>query len=162
MQLMDEMRSDSTSNDPELPLVPDVSPNEALPVTCDAHSALACLLLNVQLWSQKSATSDSDAGMVQHSEMWFDDGTIIIQAEDTQFRVYKGTLCRVSSVLREQVESMEALKDKNKCPILRLVDSATDVAHVLRAIFDRWYVYLFVSSVAFNALMPFIQVLPRH
>lgn len=110
----------------------------------------------------KSATSDSDAGMVQHSEMWFDDGTIIIQAEDTQFRVYKGTLCRVSSVLREQVESMEALKDKNKCPIFRLVDSATDVARVLRAIFDRWYVYLFVSSVAFNALMPFIQVLPRH
>ncbi|KAJ7110798.1 hypothetical protein C8R43DRAFT_1079255 [Mycena crocata] len=72
------------------------------------------------------------------SDIWFDDGNIVIQAENTQFRVYKGALSRASTVLKEAIDYIGEGKGVEWCPLLFLSDSAAEMAYVLRAIFDRW------------------------
>ncbi|KAJ7773971.1 hypothetical protein B0H16DRAFT_1510574 [Mycena metata] len=72
------------------------------------------------------------------SDIWFEDGNIIVQAEDTQFRVYKGPLCKSSEVLKTAVDNMGDSKGVDGCPLLFLSDSPTDLGHVFRALFDPW------------------------
>ncbi|KAJ7613650.1 hypothetical protein DFH06DRAFT_1109159 [Mycena polygramma] len=80
--------------------------------------------------------SDSDLEPIEpiRSDIWFEDGNIILQAEDMQFRVYKGTL-RSSS---EVTVNMEDSKVVDGCPVLNLHDSPVELAFVLRTIFYRW------------------------
>jgi hypothetical protein len=84
----------------------------------------------------------SDATDPVRSDIWFDDGNIIVQAHNMQFRVYKGVLCNRSEVLMAAIEDIVDSKGVEGCPLLLLSDSSVDVAYVFRAIFDRWYVPL--------------------
>ncbi|KAJ7773955.1 hypothetical protein B0H16DRAFT_1362876 [Mycena metata] len=72
------------------------------------------------------------------SDVWFDDGNLIVQAHNTQFRVFKGPLCHSSKVLKDAVDNMGDSKGVDECPVLFLSDSATDLGHVLRTVFYRW------------------------
>lgn len=74
-------------------------------------------------------------GPVRHPELWYDDGTIVIKAENTLFRVYRGQLVRRSEVLCKLLSSPELKPDEEVegCPVVELFDSASDVEHLLRA-----------------------------
>ncbi|KAJ6471089.1 hypothetical protein C8R47DRAFT_1147835 [Mycena vitilis] len=84
--------------------------------------------------------SDSDLEPIEpfQSDIWFEDGNIILQAENTQFRVYKGTLRSSSEVLKIAIDNMEDSKGLDGCPVLYLHDSPVDLGFVLRNIFYRW------------------------
>ncbi|KAJ7434049.1 hypothetical protein B0H11DRAFT_2119599 [Mycena galericulata] len=86
-------------------------------------------------------------------DLWFDDATLILRAENSLFRVSKSVLAARSSVFRDmlsfpqtamQIEdgsgaSMgegEEEEHMDGCPVVRLHDSAADVTYFLRAIFD--------------------------
>ncbi|KAJ7151984.1 hypothetical protein C8R46DRAFT_1357602 [Mycena filopes] len=84
-----------------------------------------------------SSGADEPAPPVR-SDIWFDDGNIVLQAEDTQFRVYKGTLCNSFDVLKNLVENVEDSKGIEGCPLLLLSDSAIEVGHVLQRMFHPW------------------------
>jgi hypothetical protein len=71
------------------------------------------------------------------SEIWFNDGNIVLQAETTQFKTYKGTLSSHSTVLKDLFENMET-KGVDGCPLLLLDDNALDVDIILPALTDRW------------------------
>ncbi|KAJ7435219.1 hypothetical protein B0H11DRAFT_1859193 [Mycena galericulata] len=83
---------------------------------------------------------DSEAPNPVRSDIWFEDGNLVVQAQDTQFRAYKGVLgSRLSAILEEQMNNLgETSKSVEGCPLLYLPDSSIDVEHVFRAIFDRW------------------------
>ncbi|KAJ7496925.1 hypothetical protein FB451DRAFT_207902 [Mycena latifolia] len=73
---------------------------------------------------------------IMRSDIWYQDGSVILQAENTQFRVYWGILSQHSSFFRE----MQGLPQPPEqvyvdgCPVIEMQDSAADVAHLLKAL----------------------------
>ncbi|EMD34252.1 hypothetical protein CERSUDRAFT_97510 [Gelatoporia subvermispora B] len=68
-------------------------------------------------------------------EFWFDDGNIILIAEDQGFRVYRGLLSRHSQVFRDMfcIPQPNAAETLDGCPIVRLSgDSPADLTRGLR------------------------------
>jgi len=74
----------------------------------------------------------------RHEDLWFDDGNIVIIAENIGFRVYRGILSKKSELFKDlftlpQPEGSEAI---DGCPVVRLQDSAADWGRFLSALFD--------------------------
>ncbi|TFK22935.1 hypothetical protein FA15DRAFT_671032 [Coprinopsis marcescibilis] len=91
---------------------------------------------NLQMTEAVNATPP-----VRSPEMWLDDGSVVLQAENVQFRVHRTILARNSGIFRDlfmvpQPKGEPSLED---CPIVLLPDSAEDVKHMLVSLYDRSY-----------------------
>jgi hypothetical protein len=74
---------------------------------------------------------------VTRSDIWYDDGSVILQAETTQFRVHWGVLSEHSTFFRD-MRGLPQPPDQPSiegCPIVELYDSFTDVKHLLDALY---------------------------
>ncbi|KZP19012.1 hypothetical protein FIBSPDRAFT_828576 [Athelia psychrophila] len=78
------------------------------------------------------------------SDVWYDDGNVVLQAQNTHFKVYRGVLAQISSVFKDMFSfpqppsaEMELI---DGCPVVHLSDRAEDVRYLLQAIFQREYV----------------------
>ncbi|KAJ3554525.1 hypothetical protein NM688_g3063 [Phlebia brevispora] len=82
-----------------------------------------------------------------HHDLWFSDGSIVLQAERTLFRVHISWLSRHSMVFRDmfsmpQPAPVERSQDipsdfvPDGCQYMRLDDTAEDLANLLTAIYD--------------------------
>ncbi|KAJ7070062.1 hypothetical protein C8F01DRAFT_1227129 [Mycena amicta] len=88
----------------------------------------------------KRQRTDSEVDLTRCSDFWFDDGNIIIQVENTQFRVNIGVVSMHSAVFRDMftipLPADEPLLEG--CPVVVLSgDSAEDWVHLLQAIYPR-------------------------
>ncbi|KAJ7162302.1 hypothetical protein C8R46DRAFT_903935 [Mycena filopes] len=77
-------------------------------------------------------------------DVWFEDGTIILEAEDTQFKVFKGMLAANSTVFADMlvVGSTPPNGDSemvDDCPVVQVYDTALDLKHFLKAIHHVGY-----------------------
>ncbi|KAJ7692436.1 hypothetical protein B0H17DRAFT_540935 [Mycena rosella] len=86
---------------------------------------------------------DEDSLYTRADDLWFSDGTLVIRAETTIFRVTKSILAARSNVFKDmlafpQGEGREA-ETIEGIPTVYLHDSAADVEVFLRAIFDSSY-----------------------
>ncbi|KAF7370418.1 BTB domain-containing protein [Mycena sanguinolenta] len=74
---------------------------------------------------------------IKRSELWFSDGSVILQAANTQFRVHLGVLARHSVIFRRQglVQSSDE-PTVDGCPIVRLPDDPTDIEYLLKSLYD--------------------------
>ena len=101
---------------------------------------------------------DGDGGDVirlpfsRHKDLWFSDGSVVLRAEQTLFRVHMSQLSRHSAFFRDlfSLPQPPKLGDGNDdddddgelpavvegCPVLRLHDSAEDLGHLLMALYD--------------------------
>ncbi|KAK7036027.1 BTB domain-containing protein, partial [Favolaschia claudopus] len=82
---------------------------------------------------------DDDDAPPDLPEVWFEDGNIVIRAENTQFRVYRGVLAAKSPVFQDMFSIFQPIDSEtvDGCPLIRLPDVATaEVAVFLKAIFD--------------------------
>ncbi|KAJ7213122.1 hypothetical protein GGX14DRAFT_620272 [Mycena pura] len=72
------------------------------------------------------------------STVWFEDGTIILEAEGSRFKVFKGILAANSTVFSDMlvVGSNPANNDEmvEGCPVVRVYDTALDLMHFLKAL----------------------------
>jgi hypothetical protein len=85
--------------------------------------------------------TDTDTDTSRRVEdLWFDNGTLVLQAESSMFRVYKSILTIRSSVLRGLL-SQPRKEIVEGCPVVRLDDSADDITYFLKAIFRPEYVH---------------------
>ena len=102
---------------------------------------------------------------MRHPEFWFSDGSIVLVAHDTAFRVHKTFLARKSEVFRDMfalahpetpitrdspdVDVKPALvqgQQLDGCPVVCLHgDSPFDADNFLRAIYDGPYVLFSIS-----------------
>ena len=77
--------------------------------------------------------------------LWFNDGSVVVVAESTGFRVHSSLLSRHSTVFRDLFslpQPIHAAEHVDGCPAVRVSDDAEDMAYFLRAIYDgRQYVY---------------------
>jgi hypothetical protein len=73
------------------------------------------------------------------SEIWYEDGNIILQAETTQFRVYRGILGDSSQVFRDMFNLPQPVGELlvEGCPVVHLSDSAEDWGYVLNSLYKR-------------------------
>lgn len=75
------------------------------------------------------------------SDIWFEDGNIVLQAEATQFKVHRSMLGRNSSVFKDMFAIPQPSTSQAElvegCVVVQLSDSAVDVTHVLRAVCER-------------------------
>ncbi|KAF7353937.1 hypothetical protein MVEN_01080000 [Mycena venus] len=70
--------------------------------------------------------------------LWFDDGNLIIQAGNSQYRIFRGILAARSAVFQDMFSFPQPPDSElvEGCPLVYLSDSATEVTAFLRAIFD--------------------------
>ncbi|KAF6750096.1 hypothetical protein DFP72DRAFT_991720 [Ephemerocybe angulata] len=71
--------------------------------------------------------------------LWFEDGNLILQAEQTLFRIYRGLLCARSSVFGDMFAFPPPAEGNmmfDGCPIVQTYDSAQDMGFFLRAVLD--------------------------
>ncbi|KAF7370303.1 BTB domain-containing protein [Mycena sanguinolenta] len=82
-------------------------------------------------------SSSSPPESMIRSELWYRDGNIVLQAENTQFRVHWGVLAQHSSVFRD-MEELPQPPDQptiDGCPIVELSDGPKDVENLLKAMY---------------------------
>ncbi|KAL1726927.1 hypothetical protein EV714DRAFT_286886 [Schizophyllum commune] len=102
-----------------------------------------------------------DTTSVQRSDIWFDDGNVVLQAENVQFRVHRSLLARHSPVFKDVFgvpqpkSSSEALVEG--CPVVHLTDKASDVHFMLTRLFN---LKRFPPIVRLRPLM-YCRLLPR-
>ncbi|KAJ7057702.1 hypothetical protein C8F01DRAFT_991607 [Mycena amicta] len=76
-------------------------------------------------------------------DVWFEDGTIILEAEGTQFKVFRGILAANSTVFEDMLivgsnlSSDEEMVDG--CPVVHVYDDAVDLMHFLKALHHVGY-----------------------
>lgn len=72
--------------------------------------------------------------------LWFEDGNLILQAEHTLFRIYRGLLCARSSVFGDMFAFPPPAEGNHSsldgCPIVPTYDSAHDLTVFLKALLD--------------------------
>ncbi|KAJ6495804.1 hypothetical protein C8R47DRAFT_1116453 [Mycena vitilis] len=87
--------------------------------------------------AKRQRTAESSP-VKRSEEIWHSDGSIVLQAENTQFRVHLTVLAMHSVYFREQGKSQPVDQPSTDgCPIIQLEDaSSTDVEYLLKAIYD--------------------------
>ncbi|KAJ7030063.1 hypothetical protein C8F04DRAFT_1236791 [Mycena alexandri] len=73
-----------------------------------------------------------------HTSAWYQDGSVVLQARDTQFRVHFGVLASQSTFFRE-MQGLPQPPDQPTvecCQVVEMQDDVFDVKHLLTAIYD--------------------------
>ncbi|KAL1700917.1 hypothetical protein EV121DRAFT_213190 [Schizophyllum commune] len=76
---------------------------------------------------------------ISRSDIWFDDGNIVLQAENVQFRFFKGILAAYSPFFRDVFSVPQPTVGADLvegCPVLRLQEKAADVNYMLSFILE--------------------------
>ncbi|KAI6130622.1 hypothetical protein EDD17DRAFT_1508654 [Pisolithus thermaeus] len=79
----------------------------------------------------------------EHLEPWFDDGNIVLVAGGQCFKVYRGTLSMHSPIFKDMFSCPQPAGQGEMiegCAVVQLQDSASEVQHVLRALFYGEYI----------------------
>ncbi|KAJ7638481.1 hypothetical protein FB45DRAFT_903008 [Roridomyces roridus] len=67
-------------------------------------------------------------------DVWFDDGTIILEAQGTQFKVFKGILAANSTIFNDMLVVGSNDTSDDGCPVVNVYDDPLDLKHFLQAI----------------------------
>jgi hypothetical protein len=76
----------------------------------------------------------------RHEELWFNDGSIVLQVQTTLFRVHRSFLATHSKIFADlfTVPQPDSLETMDGCPVVCLHDSPDDFIHFLKALYDPW------------------------
>lgn len=73
---------------------------------------------------RKRLDSSEDAIDPVLSDIWYDDGNVVLQAQNTQFKVYRGILAQSSPVFKDMFmlpqPSLEGTQLVEGCPVVQL------------------------------------------
>lgn len=98
----------------------------------------------------RSSVVDDLGRVVSH---WYDDGNVVLQAEDTVFRVYQGLLASRSPVFRTILETRYPLigETYDGVRLVRVSDKALGLCYFLKTIDGHGALYTFEASNPFVA-----------
>ncbi|KAJ7133798.1 hypothetical protein C8R46DRAFT_1362338 [Mycena filopes] len=117
---------------------PESPPDSTAPPTTDAHTSVEGL--------------------------WFNDGTLVLQAGTAAFRVYAGFLAERSPVFHDmlqfpQPEGGHRIED---CPVVELSDDKHDLEYFLRALFDHEFFPPYPAKTDFNTMSGIIRLSTKY
>ncbi|KAJ7108458.1 hypothetical protein C8R43DRAFT_187747 [Mycena crocata] len=74
---------------------------------------------------------------ITRSDIWYEDGGVVLQAQDTQFRVHWSILAQHSSFFRDMQGLPQPVDQPSVdgCPVIELPDSVEDVKYLLKALY---------------------------
>ncbi|KAJ3510407.1 hypothetical protein NLJ89_g4695 [Agrocybe chaxingu] len=86
---------------------------------------------------------DSGPQTTRSTDFWFEDGSVVLQATDMQFRVHKSVLARQSSVFADMFSISQDDSDGDSdsplvddCSVVVLQDSVEDVQNLLELLYN--------------------------
>lgn len=89
---------------------------------------------------QPSEDPPNPVAPMRSGDIWYEDGNVILQAEDTQYKVHRGILVKSSSVFHDMFSFPQPPAGDGElidgCPVVRLSDAAEEVQYVLQALFE--------------------------
>lgn len=87
--------------------------------------------------------------MERSKDLWFPDGTIVLQAEQTRFKVFRGILKESSSVFADLLADPypDGAELVEGCVVVELDDAVEDLTYFLRAIYLARCAYVYAMSV---------------
>jgi hypothetical protein len=79
-----------------------------------------------------------NANPTRHPDLWFDDGSVVLKAENTLFRVHRTTLSTHSTVFSDMfgIPHPPGQDEIEGCPVVKLPDLANDVGYLLKALYN--------------------------
>lgn len=84
--------------------------------------------------------SDESSRCKRDTDLWFQDGSVVLCADDTLFRVYSGILAQASPVFEDMFACPQPALEEDEmydgCPLVQMPDSAQDLKPFLRAVHD--------------------------
>ena len=82
------------------------------------------------------STVSLSGAVKRDAEPWFDDGNIILVAQDVAFRIYRCLLAAQSTVFADMFASASPSSDEcmDGCPVVHVSDPSEDLAHLLRVL----------------------------
>ncbi|KAI0784299.1 hypothetical protein C8Q75DRAFT_810354 [Abortiporus biennis] len=82
-------------------------------------------------------SSKTESPITHSDEWWFWDGTIVVIAEDTAYRVHKGVLSLHSEVFKDmfQIGQQSSAETFEDCPMVHVSDTASDFSLILKIIY---------------------------
>ncbi|KAJ7753392.1 hypothetical protein DFH07DRAFT_513347 [Mycena maculata] len=106
------------------------------------------------------ATVDVDNTPTRVESLWFSDGSLVLQAENSLFRVSGAVLAARSPVFKDMLAFPQPADAEtiDGCPVVRLPDSATEVTHFLRALFDSSFFEPFPAKPALTAVVSILRL----
>lgn len=93
---------------------------------------------NLPLAPTNHSESKPVSGPITRSQdFWFEDGSMIIQAESMQFRVYRGLLERHSTIFNDMFQVPQPAEESmvDGCPVVVVSDRAKDWENLLSLLF---------------------------
>ncbi|KAJ6545744.1 hypothetical protein B0H19DRAFT_955336 [Mycena capillaripes] len=102
--------------------------------------------------------------MVRSPDFWFPDGTVVLQVENTLYRLYRGLLASRSTVFDDTFSIPQPPEEKNEiegCPVVQLHDKARDFTRFLKALHNYgYYKACLVSN--FNELSSVLRLSDKY
>ncbi|KAJ7657259.1 hypothetical protein DFH06DRAFT_1197809 [Mycena polygramma] len=97
-------------------------------------------------------------------ELWFRDGTLVLVAGSSLFRVYRGQLAKRSSVFNGMLEMPQPASAEtiDGCPVVRLWDDERDLGYFLNAIFDYEFFAPFPAKTTFDIIAGVIRLSTKY
>ncbi|KAJ7025745.1 hypothetical protein C8F04DRAFT_1400403 [Mycena alexandri] len=83
---------------------------------------------------------DATAELERSPDFWFEDGTIVLQAENMLYRVYRGWLASRSTVFRDTFSIPQPKEETvlvEGCPVVQVHDAAQDFGRFLKALHNH-------------------------
>ncbi|KDQ49710.1 hypothetical protein JAAARDRAFT_165405 [Jaapia argillacea MUCL 33604] len=126
-----------------------------------AGSALEVSGVNKEL----VASGASKLGFVKSRDLWFNDGSVVLVADKTAFRVHASILSSNASVFQDMFSLPPSnLPDSELyegCPFVVVHDSPTDLRHFLKTIYDLSY-FRSNSKVKFEVLAAIARLSTKY
>ena len=74
----------------------------------------------------------------QSTEVWYNDGNVVLVAENEGFRVYSGILAQQSAMFADlfSIPQPPDAETYSGCPVIRLQDPAKDVCLFFKVLYD--------------------------
>ncbi|KAJ7177496.1 hypothetical protein C8R43DRAFT_872384 [Mycena crocata] len=105
---------------------------------------------------------------ITRSNIWYEDGGVVLQAQDTQFRVHWSILAQQSSFFRDMQGLPQPVDQPSVdgCPVIELPDSVEDVRYLLKALYtpsviqpaSLWYTLTHVHRTFLEHAIPLAAV----
>ncbi|KAJ7043745.1 hypothetical protein C8F04DRAFT_1389847 [Mycena alexandri] len=93
--------------------------------------------------AKRQRTDESDDASVTRSDIWYSDGSVVLQAQNTQFRVHWSLLGQHSTFFRD-MQTLPQPPDQpvvEGCSVVELQDSVEDVKHLLTVLYNPNFAY---------------------
>jgi hypothetical protein len=103
-----------------------------------------------QRTDDSASRSGKEGELVNSTELWFDDGNVVLRAESTCFKVHRSVLASHSPVFKDMFDMPKPEGEEKKllsaCPVVQLYDSSEDIHCLLKFFYGKkWVLYVLLA-----------------